>query len=176
MMKRLRIDRSDFEPLFETSSYDATVYLDSDTGDVIIITQDDRDTFDTWVYEQFGEFATTSQIVGVIEKVIRDWDARKREVMVTLAHLDDSDRYIELPGQNTSQSYGDMEKFIVTIKDKTQHAALETAIQGKGAFSRFKNTLTKYDLWDAWNKFIEDRKYKRMAAWLKSQNIEPSFF
>ncbi|MDX2075651.1 MAG: UPF0158 family protein [bacterium] len=173
-MQRLTIKRSDFDLWFEVSMYGMVAYLNIETGDVVVVSQDDRDVFDEWVYENVGEFATLPQVIAAIE-ASREFDTALRTRMLTLAYLDETDRYVELPNQNSSVAYVDMEKFIETVKDKAVRDQLLASINGQGAFRRFKDVVNKHQLWDAWQIFLEKRKYKRMMAWFKSHELDAHF-
>mgnify|MGYP002725882094 CR=1 FL=1 len=53
-------------------------------------------------------------------------------------------RYFLLPHMTPSEGYEEMEDFIETVKDKTAAEQLTTAIEGKGAFRRFREILAIY--------------------------------
>lgn len=50
---------------------------------------------------------------------------------------------------------------------------LSVAIQGKGAFSRFRRTVEGVGLWSEWQVFSEDRRWGRARSVLRSQGIRP---
>jgi len=53
------------------------------------------------------------------------------------------DRYEPLPRTDSYERYGDMQDFIATVDDERVSQLLEVAIDGKGAFSRFKDVLAR---------------------------------
>jgi hypothetical protein len=60
-----------------------------------------------------------------------------------------------------------MEDFIATVEDEHLAGQLEVAINGKGAFRRFKDTLLRYpDERGKWFKFKADRMQERVMDWL----------
>ena len=64
-----------------------------------------------------------------------------------------------------------MEEFIETIDDVKTYNQLTIAISGKGAFRRFKDTCTNFDIINDWYKF-RDEKYKELAInWCKENDI-----
>jgi hypothetical protein len=67
-----------------------------------------------------------------------------------------------------------MQDFIATIEDDQLHNRLLNAIQGRGAFGRFKAVLGQH-LADEqrWYAFQESRLRERMLAWLAEEGIEP---
>ncbi|KXB00089.1 hypothetical protein AKJ41_04430, partial [candidate division MSBL1 archaeon SCGC-AAA259O05] len=54
------------------------------------------------------------------------------------------ERYITLPRTTPQEGYRDMEKFIETLEDEDLREKLYIAIDGRGAFGRFKNVLKTY--------------------------------
>ena len=82
------------------------------------------------------------------------------------------DEYIGLPTKYYIDEYSMMEEFIETIEDERLYNQLYIAINGKGAFRRFKDTCINFDIIDDWYKF-RDKKYKELATtWCKDNNIE----
>jgi hypothetical protein len=83
-------------------------------------------------------------------------------------------RYLRIPVGDSHEGYKDMEAFIETIEDSQIQAALEVAIQGSGAFRRFKSTLYRYPEEEKrWFEFKDQRLHNRVIIWLKVNKIEP---
>ena len=80
--------------------------------------------------------------------------------------------WIDMPTKYDINEYGMMEQFIETIDDERLYNQLYIAINGRGAFRRFKDTCINFDIIDDWYKFREE-KYKELAIeWCKDNNIE----
>lgn len=78
---------------------------------------------------------------------------------------------IGLPTQYEINEYSMMEEFIETIEDVKLYNQLQIAINGSGAFRRFKDTCINFDIIEAWYKF-RDKKYKDIAIeWCNDNNI-----
>lgn len=78
---------------------------------------------------------------------------------------------IGLPTQYEINEYSMMEEFIVTIEDVKLYNQLQIAINGRGAFRRFKDTCINFDIIEAWYKF-RDKKYKYITIeWCNDNNI-----
>lgn len=78
---------------------------------------------------------------------------------------------IMLPTKYEINEYSIMEDFIETIKDIKIQNQLYIAIDGKGAFRRFKDTCINFEIINNWYKF-RDEKYKEIAIkWCKENNI-----
>ena len=70
--------------------------------------------------------------------------------------------WIDMPTKYDINEYGMMEQFIETIDDERLYNQLYIAINGRGAFRRFKDTCINYDIINDWYKFREE-KYKNIG-------------
>lgn len=77
------------------------------------------------------------------------------------------ERFERIPQIESYEAYRDMEDFIATIDDQHLIDLLEVAIQGKGAFRRFKDVLLNHpDEEEKWFQFNDDRTEERAREWL----------
>ncbi|MHA1381570.1 MAG: UPF0158 family protein [Candidatus Helarchaeota archaeon] len=82
------------------------------------------------------------------------------------------DRYIETPIIPSYEAYNDMQDFIETINDKNIQETLYIAIDGPGAFRRFKNVLLNHpDEQQKWFEFKKGKTLERIKNWLKEEEI-----
>lgn len=82
------------------------------------------------------------------------------------------DKYIRLPTKFEINDYHIMETFIWNLPEGRIQDELEIAIRGRGAFRRFKDKISYFDIEDQWFSY-RDKEYKRMAIrWCKDNNIE----
>lgn len=80
---------------------------------------------------------------------------------------DEYNRYEQVPKIESYEGYQDMQDFISTVDDKQLARLLEVAIDGKGAFRRFKDVLLEYpEERERWFTFKEERIRKRAYEWL----------
>ena len=80
---------------------------------------------------------------------------------------EDSDRYEQIPKLESRDGYDDMVDFIATVKDAHLAELLEVAINGKGAFRRFKDVLLNYpEERESWFQFKSDIMHERALEWL----------
>ncbi len=86
---------------------------------------------------------------------------------------DSDDRYLLIPKIPSRQSYEFMVEFTETVTDPQLKKFLSIALDGKGAFRRFKNVLDEYpEERKRWFDF-EYEKVKEIASeWLKDEEIE----
>ncbi|MBS3782214.1 MAG: hypothetical protein KGY66_08470 [Candidatus Thermoplasmatota archaeon] len=89
---------------------------------------------------------------------------------------DDEGRYIKVPSTDSREGYRDMQDFIQTVDDKDLREKLRIAIDGKGAFRRFKDVLKRYpEERERWFEFKDERTRKRVLEWLERQEIGSDF-
>jgi len=84
------------------------------------------------------------------------------------------DRYEPLPKADSYEGYQEMEDFIASVEDEHIGQLLEVAIDGKGAFRRFKDVLTRYpEEQERWFRFKDDRLNQRALEWLEEIGVDP---
>ena len=172
MMRKLKISRIDFETAFELSSYETTAYLDAETGSVLFV--------EDYVADQLGElFANAvSEDIGSVLQAQTDLSDIERQQLLNAARIegDADNRCRMIPKQDSRDGYEDMQEYIWSLEDEHLRELLEVAIQGSGAFRRFKDLLYRYPEAETnWFKFRDEREKRRMTDWLASQGIEPEF-
>lgn len=85
---------------------------------------------------------------------------------------EDFDRYERIPKAESHDGYQDMVAFIATVEDEHLVELLEVAINGKGAFRRFKDVLLNYsEERERWFQFKDDRIEERAREWLSDINV-----
>ncbi len=77
---------------------------------------------------------------------------------------------------SSRESYQDMEDFVARVPDPRARELLERAIDGRGAFRRFKDTLPEFPaIRDQWFKFHDARMTRRAIEWLEDEAVvEPA--
>jgi len=72
----------------------------------------------------------------------------------------------------SGRSYADLADFTGMVRDPKARERLERAIEGRGAFRRFKDTLAEYpDLRKIWFAFHDRRMERRAIEWLRDEKI-----
>jgi hypothetical protein len=66
-----------------------------------------------------------------------------------------------------------MEDFIRTVDDAAIRARLSRAIEGRGAFRRFKDVCAEHELLEKWHAYEHERQLEEARGWLESIGIEP---
>lgn len=87
--------------------------------------------------------------------------------------LEDDERWLWVECEGSHAAYADMEQFIEGIEDPDRADRMAIAIQGRGAFRRFKDVLSRWpELADQWYAFEEDSQRGRARAWLADEGYE----
>ena len=82
------------------------------------------------------------------------------------------DRYELIPKVESYEGYRDMQAFIATVEDDHLSELLEVAINGKGAFRRFKDVMLNYpEERERWFQFKDDRMKERALEWLDDIDV-----
>jgi len=73
---------------------------------------------------------------------------------------------------DSRESYSDLADFTERVRDPKTRELLERAIAGRGAFRRFKDTLSQFpDLRTAWFAFHDTRMERRVIEWLREEEL-----
>lgn len=87
-----------------------------------------------------------------------------REIDETI-DVDDPDEWLWVASGGSRSAYRDMEAFIGTVTDLAAAERLQIAIDGPGAFGRFRRELDRDDeLQTRWHDFSEERRLGRARA------------
>ena len=83
---------------------------------------------------------------------------------------DDTDRWLWVRNLGSRSGYRDMQEFIGTVGDPGRADRLAIAIEGRGAFRRFKDVLARWpgEL-DRYFAYSEERHRGRARSWLAEQ-------
>jgi len=79
---------------------------------------------------------------------------------------------LSIPCETLVEGYRDLDDFIVTVEDERVREKLIVAVNGRGAFKRFKDVLLDYpELWDRWFGFKDGGVLDRVYKWLEFEGI-----
>lgn len=83
-------------------------------------------------------------------------------------------RYLRIDPVSSREQYRWMERFIATVEDEELRRRLNIAIDGKGAFRRFKDALMSHPVdRERWFAFRSERLRSCMESWLTAHGIKP---
>ena len=158
--KKLKADLETIANTMEdTDRMDMDYYLDKETGEVIVL------------LEEIFRYAEEDQ--DKVREDLPDW--QKEQVKLAQDILfKNPDRYICIPERPSYEGYNLMVEFAEKVEDELLREKLSIALDGKGAFRRFKNVIADYpDYREKWFKFRDEKMNKKVIEWLNSIGIEP---
>ena len=89
--------------------------------------------------------------------------------------FDDPDRWLLIVPEGSRAGYDDMTSFIATLADVHLIDRLVRAVQGRGAFGRFRDALSAAPAeFTRWHRFSADRQRGRARAWLSNHGYQPA--
>ncbi len=86
----------------------------------------------------------------------------------------DGDQFLRVEPAASREQYKWMERFVSHVTDEPLRERLIIAIDGKGAFRRFKDVLLNYPTErERWFSYRSDLLHWHMQKWLEKEQIEP---
>lgn len=128
-------------------------FLDRETGEVYSISEEAL---------RIAEDGTNSQ------DEVPEW---QQEEIGWARRIAASDRYVALPTSWDVHAGEIMQQFSYSFADDRVCGEFLTAIRGRGAFRRFKEQLTRYDLWDTWHEFRRQALRQQLIDWCEARGI-----
>jgi hypothetical protein len=173
-MRRLKPDLDELAIAFEDASFEISRFLDLETGQVVLITEETREELNT-IYAQIS--GQDGELQMPFDQALRrrnlpDW---QQALLIEADQVEQGfgERYIRVPEADSRAAYQDMEAFIETVADGRLANLLEYAIRGRGAFRRFKDVLDDHPRErERWFTFKDQRLRQRVLEWLADQEIE----
>jgi len=175
-MKKLAIDWMQLEMAFDDSSYESSYYLDTETGQVLMVTEETRWKLES-IYEEYAGLDDSADfdLPAILPQMeLPDW--QQEEVLIANEIGDGfNPRYLAIPERQTGEAYQIMRDFIVTVEDERLEDRLWNAISGRGAFRYFKDVLAQYPQEQKrWHAYQEARFMQQIHEWLEMEGIEPT--
>lgn len=159
-MKGLRVDLDEIAFVMEMSDDFGSIRLfDTETGEIVDIPSE-----------------VMSAVESDDEKEINSLPEWEKDLIETAESVlsDETGRYVEIPRKPSHESYNLMVEFAGSIEDRLLREKLDIALDGKGAFRRFKNVLSGYPEEEKrWFAFKDERLKEEVIEWLNSLGIMP---
>lgn len=110
----------------------------------------------------------TGEIVSVfVDLIERGQDQSARRIAAGI-----NTRYVLIPSIPARESFAEMERFIETIADKKLAADLARAIEGEGAFRKFRDALRMHRTeLDRWYEEKDTRINKTIDTWITQKKL-----
>lgn len=134
------------------------------------------DTF-TFINTKTGEvFTLTREEIGAAEdekplNKFPEWQRENIEKAISIIE-DENGIYVDFTLRNDYNEYEIMEEFIGTLEDYHIREKLYEAIQGRGAFRRFKDGIIEHGVHKQWYNYKESKIKELVIEWCKEQDIE----
>jgi hypothetical protein len=140
----------------EEQSDSLLAYLDRNTGEVFLISQESL---------SLGE--------GEPEEIalLPDWQKEEAEIAV---QIETTDRYLALPDQFDVNEWEIMNEFCQEAKPESIRATLLGAIHGHHPFRRFKDQIANHNMWEDWNRFRRHAFEEIARDWCEENGITVS--
>jgi predicted nucleotidyltransferase len=85
-------------------------------------------------------------------------------------------RIVEVAKPDAHEDFRDMEDFVATVGNASLREELERALQGRGAFRKFRNVIhSEFREKEQWFEFKRARLRQHVTEWLTSFDIEPEW-
>ncbi|MDG0791167.1 UPF0158 family protein [Cohnella ginsengisoli] len=134
---------------------DTFTYINLTTGDVITLTRDEMSAAED-------------------EKPIDNFPELKKEnIEKAIQILEDEDSvYVDFTLRNEFNEYEIIEDFIKALEPQEIREELFAAIQGRGAFRRFKDNIIEHGLEKQWYDYKERKIKELVIGWCMDHSID----
>ncbi len=174
-MRQLKVDLGELAFAFESNFHELSNYFDFETGEIVVVTEDARGQLEAICEAMNGEGEEASSTLAdlVAESGLHDWQ-QQAVLQADAVERGYGDRFIVVPQMDSHEAYGDMEDFIVTVRNPHIRELLDVAIMGRGAFRRFKDVLYNYPYEEKrWFAFKEAQMAERVRGGSKRMTSSP---
>ena len=135
----------------EAASDECSSYLDPETGEIILVTEDDR-----------------AVVEGERLEEIPTW---QREMMPKIRAALEGDRWLELPDRFDIHEWSIMERFSCRQDIERVRSELLDAIHGAGAFRAFRSAIRRLGLEQSWYQFRDEALADIAQRWLEEHKL-----
>lgn len=159
-MKKLQVNLNEIALIMEISDDFGSIRLfDTETGEIIDIPDEVMSAVESDDEDEIDH--------------LPEWEKDLIEIAKSVLS-DEKGRYVDIPRKPSYESYNLMVEFADSVKDKNLKEKLVIALDGKGAFRRFKNVLSDYPEEEKrWYAFKDERLRQEVIDWLHSIGIMP---
>lgn len=136
----------------ESASDDNSSYLDPETGEIIVVTEEERALVEDECWEE-----------------VPAW---QRELMPKIRAALEGDRWLELPDRFDIHEWSMMERFSRVQNIERIRSELLDAIHGAGAFRTFRNAIRRLGLEQSWYQFRDEALADIARTWLEEHKLQ----
>ena len=171
MKRRLKVDLADLAVAFEGSRTERSYYLNPESGEVILVTDEM-----TSISEEVSEAAERESVEfdeALAASGHPDW---MKEAAAQVADVEQrfGETIIDVPQDESRDAFRDMEEFAESLSNAGIRELLLRALSGGCPFRRFKDAIAAYPQEEQrWFAFRDQRLRRRVLDWLEEAGIEP---
>jgi hypothetical protein len=173
-LRRLNVDFDEIQKAMEDVVRDTFDYfLDLETGEVLTFSEEIvREMKERLYDDEYDEIKDDIEYIEFDEEPeIPDWMTDEMDMALEIL-LDESGRYVRIPERETRFAYQSMNDFIDMVEDLTLKKELSEALNGKGAFRKFKDILIGVPRErKRWHGYNAKAMKKEITEWLKTLGI-----
>jgi len=157
----------------EHHTHEISFYLDTETGAVVSVRHDDGHLAEAFLLIYLDHGILGPELEHWLEQCVDDVQRRDAVRTAVMIEQQYGARYVIIPAPERTQCYADILAFVGEMEDPVLSEWLSAAIQGNGAFSRFRALLREYEHErDRWFAYRRARIRERMIEWLASVDVE----
>jgi len=150
-MKKINLD--EILQAIEFQTDESLAVINKKTGEVYMITEE-----------------AIMYVEGDSESDCPEWIAELVEQAKN--YYENEDDFVNLPSKYEVGEYDMMQEFAESLPDKLQRHNLLLALQGKGAFRRFKDTLIRFDIEKKWYDYRELEFIDIALEWCRFEGLK----
>jgi hypothetical protein len=158
-MKKLKVDLGELVHELELGeNLELSGYLDTETGEIISMPDD---------------VMRAAEDSDAAAEGLPDWEQELVETAESILG-DEKNRYLLIPKRESREGYEIMVAFAESVRGTGLRDMLSVALNGKGAFRRFRNILNGHPAeLERWYTFKDDWMREEAVQWLIMNGIEP---
>lgn len=154
MKKKAAVKLDDLINEIEVQMDETFTYINTQTGEVIILSREEmRAAEDEESLENYP-----------------DWQRENIEQATKIIE-DEDEIYLDFTLKNEYHEYVIVEEFIGTLSEAEIREELFGAIQGRGAFRRFKDAIREHGVETKWYEFKEKKVKELVIEWCKEKDL-----
>lgn len=154
MEKKASVKLDDLINEIEIQMDETYTYINTQTGEVITLSRDEmRAAEDEEPLEKYP-----------------DWQRENIEQAIKIIE-DEEETYLDFTLRDEFNEYELIEEFIETISDTEVREELFKAIQGRGAFRRFKDGIIEHGVEKQWYEFKENKIKELVTEWCEAKGL-----
>ena len=172
-LRPVKVDFEALEMAFEDDGMEHANFLDLETGEVILVTDEMKQMLEEICEEAVEDDSDSDAVLDAIEASdVPEWQKESmRDAEAVERGL--GTRYLRVPDNESDEGFHDMEAFVETVPDPEFADSLLNSLGGRGSFRRFKDALHgDAEELKRWYDFKQQRVRERITDWLESEGIQ----